>query len=729
MEIDRVALVKGNSLTDLKYDYDGWHLRIKLSRFYNSSEQYTIYIKYISKPGEAKLPADRRGLYFINPKGDQKDMPTQIWTDGETENNSVWCPIIDKPDQKTTEEIIMTVPDKYVTLSNGKLVSQMKNADGSRTDHWQMDLPHPPYLFFMGVGDFAIVKDKFKTIDVNYYVEHEYESTARRIFGLTPEMMAFYENITGVPFPWVKYSQIVLRNFTSIAMENTTATAHEEIAQQDARELVDGNRWENDIAHELFHHWFGDYVTCESWSNLTLNESFARYGEYLWQEHRYGADAAGEENYTQLRTYLNNPGNASKALVRFYYSDAEDLFDDISYDKGSLILNLLRNVVGDSAFFKGLNLYLTTNKFKSAEAHQLRLAMESVSGKDLNWFFNQWYFGSGHPKVTIDYIYEDSAKKVNVVITQTQGTSHLFRIPLTIDVYTGTSKESHAVWLNHERDTFSFQYSSRPELVNVDADKIQLWDKTDNKKLENFVWQYNYAAKYVDRREAIVACAKNQTNPLTMDLLKKSMRDKYPGLREFTMRGLDIKNDTIRRVFEPIILDLAKNDDRSTVRAMAIELLGNYNKKEYEDLFMTSLNDSSYRVAGEALNALAKLDSPSAYREAKRLSNQNSKWTLSNVIVVTLTEFGTENDFDLISAKYAALSFRIRIARNYASYLSRIQNTEKLKKGVDILIAQRESNSFFRSAIDKQVLGDLMAKKKAAGLTDQADYILHKIAG
>ncbi len=479
----------------------------------------------------------------------------------------------------------------------------------------------------------------------------------------------------------------------------------------------------------MFHHWFGDYVTCESWSNLTLNESFARYGEYLWQEHRYGADAAGEENYTQLRTYLNNPGNASKALVRFYYSDAEDLFDDISYDKGSLILNLLRNVVGDSAFFKGLNLYLTTNKFKSAEAHQLRLAMESVSGKDLNWFFNQWYFGSGHPKVTIDYIYEDSAKKVNVVITQTQGTSHLFRIPLTIDVYTGTSKESHAVWLNHERDTFSFQYSSRPELVNVDADKIQLWDKTDNKKLENFVWQYNYAAKYVDRREAIVACAKNQTNPLTMDLLKKSMRDKYPGLREFTMRGLDIKNDTIRRVFEPIILDLAKNDDRSTVRAMAIELLGNYNKKEYEDLFMTSLNDSSYRVAGEALNALAKLDSPSAYREAKRLSNQNSKWTLSNVIVVTLTEFGTENDFDLISAKYAALSFRIRIARNYASYLSRIQNTEKLKKGVDILIAQRESNSFFRSAIDKQVLGDLMAKKKAAGLTDQADYILHKIAG
>jgi aminopeptidase N len=727
MEIIRVAILKGNTIVDLKYDYDGWHLRLKLGRLYNASEKYTIYIKYISKPREAKLPADRRGLYFINPKGDQKDMPTQIWTDGETENNSVWCPIIDKPDQKTTEEITMTIPDKYITLSNGKLVSQKKNDDGSRTDHWEMDLPHAPYLFFMAVGDFAIVKDKFKTIDVDYYVEHEYETTARRIFGLTPAMIAFYENITGVPFPWVKYSQIVLRNFTSTAMENTTTTAHAELAQQDARELIDGNRWENDIAHELFHHWFGDYVTCESWSNLTLNESFARYGEYLWQEHQYGADAAGEENYTQLGNYLNNPGNASKPLVRFYYADQEDMFDDISYDKGSLILNLLRNVVGDSAFFKGLNLYLTTNKFKTAEAHQLRLALEEVSGKDLNWFFNQWYFGSGHPKVTIDYKYDDSVKKVNILIAQTQGTNHLFRVPLMIDIYNGTTKQSHAVWLNHERDTFSFQYSSRPELVNVDAEKIQLWEKTDNKTLENFIWQYNYAAKYVDRREAIAGCAKNQTNPLAMDLLKKSLRDKYPGMREFTMRVLNLKNDTISRAFEPIILDLAKNDNKSIVRAMAIELLANYTKKEYVDLFLASLNDSSYRVAGAGLSALAKVDSLAAYREAKRLSSQNSKWALSNVIVVTLTLYGTEDDFDLISNKYAALSFRIRIARNFASYLSGVENIESVKKGIDILIAQRKSNPFFRSAIDKQVLGDLMLKKKAAGLSDQADYIQQKI--
>ena len=281
MNITTVALVQRNTIKPLHYGYDGWHLNIKLGRLYTASEKYIIYIKYTAKPNEAKLPEYRRGLYFINPRGDQKDKPTQIWTDGETENTSVWCPIIDKPDQKTTEEIMMTVPDKFVTLSNGQLISQKINADGARTDHWKMDQPHSPYLFFMGAGDFAIVKDQYKGKEVNYYVEKEYKATARRVFGQTPEMMAYFENITGVPFPWVKYSQIALRDFTSTAMENTTATAHAENAQQDSRELVDGNRWENNIAHELFHQWFGDYVGCESWSNLTLSESFARYGEYL----------------------------------------------------------------------------------------------------------------------------------------------------------------------------------------------------------------------------------------------------------------------------------------------------------------------------------------------------------------------------------------------------------------------------------------------------------------
>jgi aminopeptidase N len=275
MDIRQVAIVKNGKNTALKYNYDGMLLDITLDKTYRNNEQYTIYIDYTAKPNEyegrgSAAITEAKGLYFINPTGEEPNKPTQIWTQGETEATSVWVPTIDKPNQKTTNEIYMTVPAKYVTLSNGKLVTQKTNSDGTRTDYWKMDLPHAPYLFFMGVGDYAIIKDKYKNKEVSYYVEKEYAPVARKIFGKTPEMIALYSKLTGVDYPWVKYSQITGRDYVSGAMENTTATLHSDAAQQDARELTDGNRWEEVIAHELFHQWFGDYVTTESWSNITL---------------------------------------------------------------------------------------------------------------------------------------------------------------------------------------------------------------------------------------------------------------------------------------------------------------------------------------------------------------------------------------------------------------------------------------------------------------------------
>ena len=284
MEIKEVSILKGASKSKLKYDYDGMQLRITLDKMYKGGENSTIYIDYTSKPNELTVKGsaaitDAKGLYFINPKGEDKDKPTQIWTQGETEANSVWMPTIDKPNQKTTEEIYITVPSKYVTLSNGLLVSQKTNADGTRTDYWKMDLPHAPYLFFMGVGEFSIIKDSYKGKEVSYYVEKEYAPVARTIFGHTPEMIKFYSEKLGVEYPWQKYAQIVGRDYVSGAMENTTATLHQESAYQNARELTDGVGWESTIAHELFHQWFGDLVTAESWSHITVNESFANYSE------------------------------------------------------------------------------------------------------------------------------------------------------------------------------------------------------------------------------------------------------------------------------------------------------------------------------------------------------------------------------------------------------------------------------------------------------------------
>lgn len=713
MEIKKIALIKGTQQLPLKYTYDDWQLKIHLDKTYKATESYTVYVEYTAKPDEFEEKYAQgamlgiKGMYFINPKGEDKNKPTQIWTQGETESNSAWFPTIDKTQQKTTQELTVTVADKYVTLSNGKLVSQKKNADGTHTDYWKMELPHSPYLFFLGVGEYAIIKDSWRGKEVNYYVEKEYASVAKKIFGNTPEMISFFSKITGVDYPWVKYSQITGRDYVAGAMENTTATIHQESAQQDARELVDGNNWEGTIAHELFHQWFGDYVTAESWSNLTVNESFADYSQTLWDEYKYGKDAGDAENYQGMQGYLMS-GSDKKDLVRFHYKDREDMFDAVSYQKGGRILHMLRNAVGDSAFFKSLNNYLTTNKFKAAEAHQLRLAFEEVTGRDLNWFFNQWYFGSGHPTVDISYLYNDTTGIAQVIVRQTQKTK-IFTLPIAIDVYNGAAKTRYNVWSKNAADTFTFTYKTRPDLINVDADKVMLWVKKDAKTLENYIHQYTYAGNYVDRREAIEFAAKNQADPKAAALLKTALTDKYKGLRAFTISKLDLKKENIKNSVEPVLADIAKNDKAATVKAAAIDRLGEYNKKEYAELFKNAVNDSSYTVAGNALAALANVDPEASAAIVKKLADTKMKGVLQEVVMGEILKSGDETMADKIIGDFAAMPLsqgKFQALNGLSTYLSAIKNIEKIKWGVDEVVKFREKvPENFRNQTDPFING------------------------
>lgn len=746
MEIKKLALVKGNSQVPLKYKYDEQQLRIQLDKTYKANESYTVYVEYTAKPDEyqAKYGTNDflgiKGMYFINPRGEDKNKPTQIWTQGETESNSAWFPTIDKTNQKTTQELTVTVDNKYVTLSNGKLMSQKKNADGTRTDYWKMDLPHAPYLFFLGVGDYAVVKDSYKGKEVNYYVEPAYASVAKKIFGNTPEMIGFFSKITGVEYPWIKYSQITGRDYVAGAMENTTATIHQEGAQQDARELVDANNWESTIAHELFHQWFGDYVTTESWSNLTLNESFANYSEVLWYEYKYGKDEADAQNYNDMQGYLNS-NSENKDLVRFHYNDKEDMFDAVSYNKGGRILHMLRNNVGDSAFFKALNLYLTTNKFKSAEAHQLRLAFEEVTGRDLNWYFNQWYFSNGHPTVSINYEYNDAAGKVDVIIKQTQGTGKFFKLPLAIDIYNGSKKTRYNVWAGNAIDTFTFNYSQHPDLVNVDGDKKTLWVKKDNKTLENYIHQYNYAGTYLDRREAIEYAATQQANPKAVEFLAKAMNDKYYGLRNLAISKLDMKNETIRGIAEPILANLAKNDKKSLVRGNAIGLLGTYKKAAYADIFKSALRDSSYTVSGNALVSLFLLDSAEAIKQAKALYPQPAKGVLKEAVQTILIQSGDAVVGGKMMEEFTALPIsqaKFSMLESVGIYLTASDNATEVQKGVEEIVKLRDGiPEGFRAQTDPALNGVLkeimiakmndVKEKPNAEMQKAIDYIKSKL--
>ena len=726
MDIHEVSIVKEGSKSPLQYVYDdSLRLKIHLDKTYKRGEKYTVFIDYTSKPNEVKehgsnAITDAKGLYFINPKGEDKNKPTEIWTQGETEANSVWMPTIDKPDQKSTEEIYMTVPDKCVTLSNGLLINQKKNADGTRTDYWKMDLPHAPYLFFMGVGNYSIIKDSYKGKEVDYYVEKPYAPYAKGIFGHTPAMIGFYEKILGVPFAWPKYDQIVGADYVSGAMENTTATLHQESAYQNARELVDGNSWETVICHELFHQWFGDLVTCESWSNITVNESMADYSQTLWMEHEYGKDAGDEENDKGLREYLSSPDDDKKNLVRFYYKDKEDVFDLVSYQKGGRILNMLRNYVGDRAFFKSLNLYLVTNKFKTGEAQQLRLAFEEVTGQDLNWFWNQWYYGNGHPKLDINYVYDDNAGKAKVIIQQTQESGKIFKLPIAIDVYNGPDKVRYKVWIQDKSDTFTFNYSKHPDLINVDADKILLCEKTDNKTAENYFHQVKYAPNYIDRKEALEYFTKNGLQELV-----EGLNDKYPGLRTFTINRLAesklAKDPDVIKSVEQLV---NTEKDKKTLAA-ALTFLQKTGDAKYLPLFDKYIDDSSYSVASASLEGIAALKPDQSYSLAKKYSS-DARGALGQTVGKILMEQGTEDDYDYVAKQYEQMPVsrqKLDITSSFCDFLLKINDPAKIKKGINYIISFRNQiPDEYHTFTDPIMKGGLDKLAKAKG-QEISDYI------
>lgn len=743
MELREVSLVKGATRNKLKFNYDSTELTIQLDRPYRRTESITVYLDYIARPNNYKgtgsaAITDAKGLYFINPTGSEKNKPTQFWTQGETEGTSVWVPTIDKPNQKTTQEINMTVPAKWVTLSNGKLVSQKVNTNGTRTDSWKMDQPHAPYLFFMGAGEFAVIKDTWRGKEVSYYVEKEYGPVARKIFGMTPEMMTYFSRITGVPYPWVKYSQIVGRDYVSGAMENTTATLHQESAQQDARELLDGNSWEGTIAHELFHHWFGDLVTTESWSNLTINESFANYSEYLWDEYKYGKDKAAATHYNAMQGYLGS-NSEKKDLVRFYYKDKEDMFDAVSYNKGGRILHMLRNYVGDSAFFQSLQLFLNQNRFKAAEAHQLRLAFEEVTGKDLNWFFNQWFFGSGHPTLDISYSYDDAAKAAKVVVKQTQK-EKVFVLPVAIDVYEGASRTRHQVWVRNTIDSFLLPSNSKPSLVQFDGDRMLLATRKENKNLDEYIHQYKHAGHFMDRREAIDFISKRPEDPKAIAFMQDALKDTFSSIRSFVISKIDVKRSKLLEATEPLLLQIAEKDPSRVTRSRAVEVLGNTKKAEYKTLFIRLTNDSSYTLSGAALTALGKVDTDAALTEAKRLGRSKSKGDLLEAIATTLIKSGDETAFDAITEAYNSMGLsqaKFNLSFTYANFLGVIRDTEKVKKGIDAITGFRDQipEQFGIYPVFDNMLKTVIGKKEEAkksgadlpALQEQIDYIKSKM--
>lgn len=709
MDINEVTLNEKSTLVKVPYNYNKKELEIDLTKLFARQDTFTISIDYTAKPNEIKTVGSSaitsdKGLYFINPEGKEKNKPMQIWTQGETESNSCWFPTFDHPNEKMTTELFITVDTKYTTLSNGELVFQTENENNTRTDYWRMDLPHAPYLVMMAIGEYAMVKDKWNDKEVNYYVEKKYEPYAKAIFGNTPEMLTFFSEKLKTPFPWNKYSQIVVRDYVSGAMENTTATVHGEFMQRDTRELLDKTN-EDVVSHELFHQWFGDLVTTESWSNLPLNESFATYGEYLWIEYKYGKEEADHHLNEDLQAYLNEASRKQVEMIRFFYDDKEDMFDAHSYQKGGRILHLLRNYVGDDAFFESLHQYLDKNKFSSVEIHQLRLAFEEVTGEDLNWFFNQWFFSSGHPELEIFCRYDTQTKKEKIRIKQIQNTlkSNVFKLPISIDFYVNGKVERKKVVVSKTEEEFSFDISTMPDLVNVDAEKILLGAKIEQKSIAELAFQYRNAPLFMDRYEAVKQIGNlreytfltqvseniHSTDSIASLILLEATNDKHWSIRSLALSNLQYKKDV---VFKNKLIGIASGDKNSTVRANALKLLSkSYAEDSLTPLYTKALQDRSYAVVATGLLCLHKSNKELALKQAESLKAETNTELLLALSAI-YADGGTDKDNSFYLQLFDQLSGynRIPLILSYSQFLENC---------TDSIV---ESGSFFLTSIAKK---------------------------
>ena len=717
-EFGRVARIHKGQLETLSYRYDEQEIQIYLPEELTVGDTVELEINYVAFPdrnsgGGSAAISDTKGLYFIDPMDTVPGKPTMLWTQGETQHSSKWFPTIDRPNERLTHNIWLTVPDSMVSISNGRLVRQQKLGNGLRKDHWEMNLPHAPYLVAIAVGDFVKVTASHGDLPLGYYVEKGFEKGAAKVFASTPEMISYFESRLGVPFPWQKYDQIVVRDFVSGAMENTTASIFMEELLLDEREALD-SEWDYIIAHELFHQWFGDLVTAESWSNLTLNEAFANYSEYLWNEKRYGQDQADLKLVVEKEGYFAEAEMDPKKLIRFNYADAEDLFDAHSYNKGGLVLNMLRRQLGDAAFFKGLNLYLTQHAFQAVEAHDLRLAMEQISGQDLNGFFNQWFFAKGHPELEVEV---DYSQPENLLLRFSQVQDNLdypvFQLPITVSWYEGEVRKTKIVQLTTAQQEVALENGYPISLVYVNEGQEIVMKGNQVMSNAHYLQQFKESQLGVARFEALDSLASREATEELVLVLPLAIQDSFAAIRE---RGLSLLQggeqwkETLAELEEKIYR-LAEEDPNNKVRAGALEVLTEWNPSGYRGAFTRLARDPSYLVAGAALMGLARVADPvmelswmeTFERETNfRMSVGLAEYYLKNKVLGKGPWF--EQTFSKLSGEglYYFMGY-------YGSYFMDVEVSEK-DKALRQLVAVLEFNSkdYLRLGAFQTLLGFVM---------------------
>ncbi|HWE39819.1 MAG TPA: M1 family metallopeptidase [Isosphaeraceae bacterium] len=582
--------------SDCKFEHKKNDLTITLGRPREPGEAMKVAVTYKGSP--------RRGMYFVPADADHG---LCVWTQGEPDENRDWLPSYDYPNDRATSEMIVTAPKPLTVVSNGALVATVE--DGRTTTfHWKMDVPHPSYLISLAASDFAVYRDSYKTLPVEYYVARTVdEATARRTLGKTPAMIAFFGAKLGVPYPYPKYAQVAVPEFTWGGMENISATTLNDGAFFDAVEARERDA-DGLVAHELAHQWFGDLVTCKDWSHIWLNEGFATFFDAVYTEHDLGDDAYRLKLDGDRRGYIASDRAYRRPIVEERYDDPLKLFDGVTYPKGACVLHMLRGLLGEDAFWAGIRRYLKDNREKVVATDDFHKAMEAASGKDLDWYFDQWTKKAGHPELKARWRYESDDQTVRVVVEQVQtldDQTPLFRLPTTLELTDDDGAKSIPVVVDGAKEEFVIPAAKRPKLVRLDPKGWLLKTLDFERPVEEWVYQLEHAPEVLGRVEAAAALSKHKHDEAARKaLLAAWSRESYHGARRMVLDSLAKFGEPAR----PALLEAARDKD-ARVRSEAIARLGELKRDDAAEATLRAAwsdAEEAYGVRSAALRGLVK---------------------------------------------------------------------------------------------------------------------------
>lgn len=571
-------------------------------------ERFDVEIRYEGKP--------KKGLYFILPDKDYPKRPTQIWTQGESEDTRYYLPTYDYPNDRLTTETILTVPANWLTVSNGRLISATNAAGGMKTWTWRESQPSSTYLFTVVAGELREVRDKWRNIAVTYYAPKDRVDRLTPNYGRTPAMIEHFSKTLGVDYPWEQYAQSMVDDFVAGGMENSSATTNTAASLRNPK-LVPEYPTDEDglISHELGHQWFGDLVTCKDWANIWLNEGFATFMEYMWMEEHFGKDRADYDRWESVKNWFEAANLFDRPIVRRDFDDSSE-FDGNAYQKGGLVLYMLRHQLGNGPFYAGLKHYLQVNHGQNVVTADLLKAIEETTHTNVDQFFDQWVYSAGAPKFEVEYSYDTAKKQVTLIVKQTQETEGrvgLFRVPVEIEVATATGSKQYPIVVSKASETFTFPSDSAPSMVLFDKGTQLLKSVEFKKDRKEWLYQLKNATELADRADAAVALGKLKDDDEVAGALGDALRgDKTDGVR---MAAAEALGNLGTSSAAKQLLNALPQTTAPELRATVVQTLGNFKDNVGVTAQVESIakEDASYRARAAALHAIGKLKSATAY--------------------------------------------------------------------------------------------------------------------